>query len=221
VHDRLPLFPLGLVLVPGLVLPLHVFEERYRVLVRDLLEQPQEQRRFGVVAIRSGREVGADGVLALHEVGCVAQVHRVEPHEDGRFDLVTAGAGRFRLRGFEHDRPYLVGRVEPLPEVEGEEAALLAPSVADAFTGYARALSAAGGDGLELPDLPTDPRTLSYLVAAGMRVDLDDRQRLLEVPDDADRLRAALALLRRESRLMRMLSAVPAPELTRTPLSPN
>jgi Lon protease-like protein len=221
VPDRLPLFPLGLVLVPGLVLPLHVFEERYRVLVRDLLGLPEPERRFGVVAIRSGREVGADGVLALHEVGCVAQLRQVRPYDDGRFDLVSTGAARFRLRGFAHDRPYLVGLAEELPECEGEEAALLTGPVTAAFTGYARALAAAGHADLVLPEMPGDPRTLSYLVAAGMRVDLDDRQALLEVPDDAGRLRAGLALLRREARLMRTLSAVPAPELARTPLSPN
>ena len=65
----LPLFPLPLVLLPGVVLPLHVFEPRYRVLVQALLELPDEaERRFGVVAIRAGREVGADGVRALHAV---------------------------------------------------------------------------------------------------------------------------------------------------------
>ena len=191
------------------------------MLKSDLLEQPEQDRRFGVVAIRSGREVGADGVLALHEVGCVAQVHRLEPHADGRFDVVTSGAGRFRLRGVAHDRPYLVGLVEELPESDGSGAALLATSVAEAFAAYGRALAAAGDARVALPELPGDARTLSYLVAAGMRVDLDDRQALLEVPDDAARLRAALALLRRESQLMRVLSAVPAPELTRAPLSPN
>ena len=63
---RLPLFPLGTVLFPGLLLPLHIFEERYRQLVRDLLVGPHESRAFGVVAIREGREVGADGIRALH-----------------------------------------------------------------------------------------------------------------------------------------------------------
>jgi Lon protease-like protein len=92
---RLPLFPLGLVLVPGLLLPLHVFEHRYRVMVRDLLALPEEERRFGVVAIRTGREVGEDGVTALHHVGCTAQVRRVDPHDDGRFDVVSSGGERF------------------------------------------------------------------------------------------------------------------------------
>jgi Lon protease-like protein len=223
VADRLPLFPLGLVLVPGLVLPLHVFEERYRVLVRDLLTRAEPERRFGVVAIRSGREVGEDGVLALHDVGCTAQVRRVEPHDDGRFDLVTTGADRFRLTGLEHDAPYLTGLVEPLPEHAGDpdEAQLLAAAVRQGLGDYLRALAAAGSATAALPELPDDPRALSYLVAVGLRADLADRQALLEVPDDAARLSAGLALLRREARLIRALSAVPAPELARTPLSPN
>ena len=80
--ETLPLFPLGSVLYPGLLLPLHIFEERYRQLVRDLLEAP-EPRRFGVVAIREGRETGVDGVSALYEIGCTATVRRVLKR-DGR-----------------------------------------------------------------------------------------------------------------------------------------
>lgn len=221
--DRLALFPLGLVLVPGLLLPLHVFEDRYRVLVRELLELPEAERRFGVIAIRSGREVGGDGVLALHEIGCTARLLQAERHPDGRFDIVTAGADRFRLTAIEHDHPYLTGVVDLLPDEVGDARAadVLAGAVGSAFTDYLRALAAAGRESVELPELPTDPRALSYLVAAAARVDLDDRQALLEQPDAVARLEATLALLRRESRLMRRLSAVPAPELTRTPLSPN
>ena len=126
VSDRLPLFPLGTVLFPGLVLPLHVFEERYRDLVRDLLELPEQDRRFGVVAIREGREVGADGVTALHEVGCVARLRQVTPYDDGRFDIVAAGVGRFRLTGLADGAAYATGLVEPLLDQLGpaDEAAL-------------------------------------------------------------------------------------------------
>ena len=88
--ERLPLFPLGTVLFPGLVLPLHIFEPRYRTLVADLVALPEsEPRRFGVVAIRAGREVGADGVRALHAVGCTAELRQVQRHEDGRYDIVA------------------------------------------------------------------------------------------------------------------------------------
>ena len=221
--SRLPLFPLGLVLVPGQPLPLHVFEERYRLMVRDLLARPDGDREFGVIAIRSGREVGADGVLALHEVGCTARVEEVREHPDGRFDLVSTGGQPFRLAAVEHDRAYLTGVVELLGDDLGpaDEAAVLAGAVGPAFSDYLRALAAAAGGRIEELELPSDPRALSHLVTLGMRVDLDDRQALLAEPDAGHRLRAELALLRRESQLMRLLSAVPVPELARQPLSPN
>jgi len=223
VSDRLPLFPLGLVLLPGLLLPLQVFEERYRVLVRELLELPEEQRRFGVVAIREGREVGADGVTALHEVGCVAQLRRVEPHEDGRFDIVTTGAERFQLTGLDTDGPYLTGLVDYLPDDMGpaEEAPLLDRAVRAAFLEYLAALSKAGGDEIEAPDLPDSSLVLSYLVAATMLLDLEDRQALLAEPDGASRLRAELTALRRETTLLRVLTAAPAPDFARGPISLN
>src|ERR1035438_5172606 len=106
--ETLPLFPLGTVLYPGVLLPLHIFEERYRQLVRDLLAGP-EPRQFGVIAIRKGRETGVDGISALHEIGCVAEVRQIREHEDGRYDLITAGAARFRLLALETGVPYLQG----------------------------------------------------------------------------------------------------------------
>src|ERR1700738_5240832 len=122
---RLPLFPLGTVLYPGLLLPLHIFEDRYRQLVRDLLAGP-EPRQLGVIAIRKGRETGIDGVSALCEIGCTATLRRVMEHEDGRFELVTAGTQRFQLASLDHSRPYLQGDVELLAEESGGDAAAAA-----------------------------------------------------------------------------------------------
>lgn len=221
VSVRLPLFPLGTVLLPGLVLPLHVFEERYRRLVRDLLALPEDQRRFGVVAIRSGHEVGEDGVRALHEVGCVAAVRGVEPRDDGRFDLMTTGTARFRLRSVDDALPYLTGDVELLPELPGERAELASAAVPAAFTAYLAALADAGGDRIEVPELPDDTMVLGYLVAATLALDLEERQVLLAEPDGASRLRTELRLLRRETALLDALSCVPAPGVVRGPASPN
>jgi Lon protease-like protein len=223
VPQRLPLFPLGLVLFPGNRLPLHVFEERYRVLVRELLELPEAERVFGVVAIRQGREVGADGVQALHEIGCVARVERVAPHADGRFDLLTTGTDRFALTGVATDRPYLVGLVEPLGDPAGPvaEARLVAAAVRGALGDYAAALAAATGQEVSLPELPRDPLALGHLVGSTVQVDLADRQSLLAAPDGVSRLRSELSLLRRETALLRSLRAVPTPQLARTPTSPN
>ena len=220
---RLPLFPLGSVLFPGLVLPLHVFEERYRLLVRELLERPEPERRFGVIAIRQGREVGADGVSALHDVGCVARLRRVEPYADGRFDIVTTGTARFRLDALDDSTPYLTGEVELLPDGMGPapEAPLLDRAVRAAFGAYLVALAQASGEELEEPELPDDLLVLGYLVAATTALDLAERQQLLEIPDGTARLRAELSLLRREIGLLTHLSAAPAPELARGPVSPN
>ncbi len=83
----IPLFPLRTVLVPGLVLPLHVFEPRYRRLVHDLLARPEHDRSFGVVAIREGWEVGEDAVTSTYDVGTLAVVRDISPRADGRYDL--------------------------------------------------------------------------------------------------------------------------------------
>src|SRR5258706_10638783 len=122
VTDRLPLFPLGTVLSPGLVLPLHVFEERYRALVRDLVDQPDgTPREFGVVAIQRGWEVdhhtGSSASLTLHEVGCSAQIRQVTEHPDGRFDLVTVGHRRVSLHANHYStQTYLCGPVNRVGE---------------------------------------------------------------------------------------------------------
>ena len=140
---RLPLFPLGTVLFPGRLLPLHIFEERYRQLVRDLLVGPHESRAFGVVAIREGREVGADSIRALHRIGCVARLRGIEPYDDGRFDVATSGSQRFRLLAVDDSRPYLQGDVEMLGEPDGNPGAGLAARVAAAYADYREALGVA------------------------------------------------------------------------------
>jgi uncharacterized protein len=219
---RLPLFPLGSVLYPGLVLPLHIFEERYRQLVADLLERP-EPREFGVIAIQHGRETGVDGVSALYGTGCTAVVRRVEKHDDGRFDLVTVGASRFRLLSLGEQAPYFSGDVELLPDELGDEgeAGALVPAVQQAFREYLQTLSERGGARVSIPELPDEPILLSYLVAAAVVVDLPVKQQLLEEPDAHRRLAAERTLLARERKLLDSLTATPAPDLRFSPYSQN
>jgi Lon protease-like protein len=219
---RTPLFPLGTVLFPGLVLPLHIFEERYRQLVRDLLDKP-EPREFGVIAIRHGRETGIDGVSDLYEVGCMAQVRQAEALDDGRYALVTVGTRRFRLLGLADADPYLEGDVELLPDEAGDtaDAALAIGPVQQAFLDYLDALAEQREATFEIPELPEEPILLSYLVAAAIVVDIADKQRLLAEPDAARRLAAGRELLSRETRMMRTLPTTPAPDLRYSPYSPN
>ncbi|HEX7355109.1 MAG TPA: LON peptidase substrate-binding domain-containing protein [Mycobacteriales bacterium] len=219
---EIPLFPLGMVLTPGLLLPLHVFEERYRTLVRDLQALPEgEPARFGVLGIRHGREVGADNVHALYEIGTTATVQRVDEQPDGRYELVCVGTERFRLLALHHDHPYLTGTVELLEEIVGGEAVDRAPAVLAAYRTYLDVLGETRGAAIDLPDLPLDPTLLGWLVAATVLVDLPVRQRLLEEPTVAARLDAEGALLHRETALLRSMASAPAPDLTRAPQSPN
>jgi uncharacterized protein len=218
----LPLFPLGTVLFPGLVLPLHIFEDRYKQLVRDLLGE-QEPRRFGVIAIRSGRETGIDGISSLHEVGCTATVREITEADDGQFDVVTVGTDRFRLRRLGNPAPYLTGEVEMLDEPTGEEgvARQVAAAVQRDFRGYLNVLADRGAAMIRVPDVPDEPVLLSYLVAAAMIIELSDRQDLLSQPDAASRLSAERVLLARETAILRELGSTPAPDLRSSPYSPN
>jgi Lon protease-like protein len=220
--ESLPLFPLGTVLYPGLLLPLNIFEERYRQLVHDLMDGP-EPRRFGVIAIRKGRETGVDGISALYRIGCTATLREVAEQEDGRLHLVTVGTQRFQLASLDESRPYFQGEVELLDEEVGDEAAagLAAQAVQRGFRGYVEALASRESVEVTVPELPDEPLVLSYLVAASMILDLPVRQQLLAEPDAESRLGAERALLARETTMLRSLTAMPAPELRNTPYNPN
>ncbi len=237
--ERLPLFPLGSVLFPGLVLPLNVFEERYRALARDLLALPEDaSRRFGVVAIRDGHEVapsgpgsaedsaaagfGADLTASLHPIGCIAEVASLREKEDGGYEMVATGTTRFRLLSVDATGPYLTAEVEELTEPPGEGAGPLGAQVERAFRTYQKQLAGARERTLSAAqELPDQPTVLSYLVAAATVVEVPVRQRLLEAPDTASRLREELKLLRRETAVIGRLPSLPAVELTRQPTSHN
>jgi Lon protease-like protein len=220
--ETLPLFPLGAVLYPGMLLPLHIFEERYRQLIQDLLDGP-EPRRFGVIAIRKGRETGIDGVHSLYEIGCTATVRRVERHDDGRYDVVTVGTQRFRLRELDETRPYLQGEVEMLAD-EPIDPASAEPAVRviqATFREYLDALTEWGGATVRIEDLPDEPVLLSFLVAAAMVIDLPERQALLAESGTLRRMALERAMLSRETAMLRTTTSRPAPDLRHTPYSPN
>jgi Lon protease-like protein len=220
--EMLPLFPLGTVLYPGLVLPLNIFEQRYKQLVRDLLDGP-EPRRFGVIAIREGRETGVTGVSSLYEVGCLAMMREVNELPDGRYELITVGTDRFKLRDIDDSRPYLRGELDLIEEQTGEEieAQLVAIAVQRSFRAYLDVLATRGPATISVPELPDEPILLSYLVAASVIIDLPARQSLLAQPDALTRLTAERALLARETAILRELGTTPAPDLRSSPYNPN
>lgn len=230
---RLPLFPLSTVLYPGLVLPLHIFEARYRTLMADLTADLDEGAfdesmlgddapAFGVITIRSGRESGTTEAPMLHEIGCAAALRQVERRPDGRFDLLTSGTRRFRIHDLDTTGPYLVAEVEYLPEEIGTAPPALRTAVRDAYVAYRDQLIDVAGQAPRVRGTPpSDPTVLSYLVAAAMMLELTEKQRLLEAQDTGERLRAELALLRRERGILGRLPSVPATDLVGGITSPN
>ncbi len=222
----LPLFPLGMVQFPGLVLPLHIFEERYRALVADLLARPADQREFGIIAIREGWEVGVDGVRALYDVGCATSLREAQRHDDGRYDIVTVGSRAFRIENLldpTADRPYFAAEVTWLddPCEDPAERSLIDSAVREALADYLVALCAATGAEVPELDLPSSSADLGHLVGATMLLDLPDRQDLLDQPDTLSRLRRELSVLRRETGFLAHLGAAPAPDLVRSPYNAN
>jgi Lon protease-like protein len=224
VQSRLPIFPLNTVVFPGVSMPLHVFEDRYRALVHHLLtisEKPD--RLFGIVAIREGYEVGTHGVQSVHRVGCVVQMTSVEPYPDGRFDIEVVGRRRLRLDALDTSGAYLVGEVESVeePPDKGPRAAEEALRVRELFEEYRRRLSELRGSEVLDGELPTDPEYLSYSLAATCLLTLQERQSLLESPTAVERLVLLRHMLKEEMRAMAAIPSLPATEVARTSWSPN
>jgi hypothetical protein len=194
---RIPLFPLHTVLAPGIALPLHVFEERYRVMVRHCLDASAP---FGVVLIREGSEVapksGEGAELAIAGVGTFAEIREASKYSDGRWDLLVVGAGRFSVLEVDAEaEPYLVADVEPPDDEVGDPdtAARLVERVGSRFIEYLRELQPRDGE-VGLPvDVQVEVEVDDELVeeVAVDDPDADDDEPTLEtlrVPDDPSAL---------------------------------
>lgn len=200
--ERLPLFPLGTVLFPGMLLPLHLFEERYRRLMQ---EREGATPLFGVVLTRQGREV--DDEPAIHGVGTAAELVGAGKYPDGRYDVVVRGGRRFRIDGEDWSTGYLTAEVswldeEPVGSDQGGRRVALAGQVARAFEGFLAAFERANRVELRREELPGEPAALAFEVCVRLPLDTWERQRLLEQPTADDLLAHLLTVLRRERVLL-------------------
>ncbi|HLO34808.1 MAG TPA: LON peptidase substrate-binding domain-containing protein [Candidatus Deferrimicrobium sp.] len=155
---ELPLFPLNTVLCPGIALPLHVFEDRYRAMVRHCLETNSP---FGVVLIRQGREVGT-GSISFTGIGTIAEIRDAGSYEDGRYDLLVVGTRRFEIRRvLSGKRPYLVAEVDVLDEAVGDEvvAHRLAMKATRRFVTYLELLQPRSGETADEIDVRVEVET--------------------------------------------------------------
>jgi Lon protease-like protein len=207
--DVIALFPLGHVLLPGMPLPLHVFEPRYRQLLADVTARPGPTS-FGIVALTRGIEVGTEGVEQEPEfasVGTLAEVLEVQPYEDGASDLLTVGSRRFRIERLIDGKPYLRAEVSFLDESGGALTPALRESVIRLQAEHARLLSRLTGQVADR-EAPADGTQLSWQLAAQLPLAGTDRQDLLEQPDAAARLARLATLLRRELALLRATGSI-------------
>ena len=204
--ELIPLFPLGAVLFPGALMPLHIFEPRYRLLVRRCIER---QRPFGIVLIRSGSEVGAGA--EPYEVGTEAKIVAESPLPDGRSYIVTRGERRFVVESLIADaEPYLMGKVRFLDEADGDQAVDRAGVAREALGAYLLAVVAvtedARGERALVNDLRNAPPCdLAYRIAGSLAVDAPQQQALLELDTASARLEEETRILNRETELLRDL----------------
>lgn len=230
---QLPLFPLTTALVPGLVLPLHIFEPRYRLMVQELLEKPEEEREFGVIAVREHIQGGSSApdprvgrLEEFYPVGVTAMLRQAERLDDGRYDIVTIGGRRFCITDIDRSAPLLRADVEFLPEppIDASDPRTTA-TVERAIASFANYRGVLGGrlqeERTEEDDVPEDPDVLSYLITAALVIDAGTRNELLASPDSLSRLQSGISVLDRETALITALGAVPAVDLLNSSPSAN
>ena len=201
-EDEIPLFPLEVVLFPGGVLPLHIFEQKYRLMIQYCLDN---DRLFGIVLIKRGQEVGehADPYL----VGTAVKIIEVDRLEDGRMNLITLGQHRFKIMKIRRDLPYLVGQVSVLDTdgaepVEGSE--MQGIKAIQLYRTYESLLAELIPEWKPVEEIPTVPDHLSYQIATRLQISLTDKQQLIETLDIHQLLDREIELLERENRRLKI-----------------
>jgi uncharacterized protein len=202
---ELPLFPLNIVLFPGQMLPLHIFEDRYRLMIRRCLA---EDLPFGVVLIKRGSEVGVEA--EPHEVGTIARILKSTHQSDGTIDIVTVGQERFCIDHLIHDQPYLRGEVKTMPMqalTDSDAVATLAARVRDNVSSYIELIAEAAGLQIQVDAIPDAPQQLGYLAGVAMQIDNREKQEILANSSLPKVLAQEIQLLNRENALLRWMIA--------------
>jgi Lon protease-like protein len=200
--EELPLFPLETVLFPYAALQLHVFEERYREMVRRCVD---DDKPFGIVLIRSGEVIG--GPAEPYMVGTAVRIVQVYTYEDGRLDVQVQGERRFRIRRLDESKPYLVGYVEPVVELDISDslnAQQVIEKAREEFQVFVEGLFSKQDFKVQVR-FPTDPVALSFTIANLLTMENLEKQRLLELTDTVERLEGLTPILERnivEARFM-------------------
>jgi Lon protease-like protein len=185
--EELPIFPLATVLFPGAILPLHIFEERYKQMMRHAVENGG---LFGL-SYRSDASVGDETPPEIGSIGCVAKIHAVMPLDQGKMNVISTGIVRYRILSLRQAEPFIVAKVEPF--IDDLEPGADLNRIFDEMAGMCRefleaaqALDESGGvPGQELPE---DPEAFSLLISSALPIDNDAKQTLLEITSTRSRL---------------------------------
>jgi Lon protease-like protein len=215
---ELPLFPLHTVLFPGMLLPLHIFEARYKQMIRRCLESDQ---LFGVVLIKNGSE--ALGPLAEpYLIGCTARIIESKPLEEGRLEINTVGENRFRILKLHEGLPYLVGEVEDHPYTIGKQGELkiAADQLSPKVSQYIHLLKRIEEFEFDPDGLPSDPLQLANFAAALLQMPPGDKQTLLEADSVLDLLETTNRFYTREIAFLRAIIQR-GRDQSKTPISQN
>lgn len=184
---HIPLFPLPLVMLPNELLPLHIFEDRYRKMLRDV---EADNHLFGITLFEPVEPLGDKP--APGTVGCVAEIREVETLPDGRSNIMALGLARYRLIDYvDAGEPYLIGQVEFFEDDEGDAATIgaLADEVFELFGRMAKAAFKMSGERGTLPEIKrTDPEALSFLITAAFNFENEKKYGLLEMTSTSERL---------------------------------
>ncbi len=195
----LPIFPLNTVLFPGMPLKLHIFEERYKIMIGRCY---QSGKPFGVALIKAGQEVGGRAEPFL--IGCTAVITEMEPLPGGRMNIVAVGRDRFVAHSFKYDQPYLVAEVDTL-ELSNSDSMTLVPAMRSLrpwVQHYLQTLADASETKFDIKELPDNPLQLAYLASFLLNIPIEQKQNLLNI-EDADELVGNLrTIYRREVTLL-------------------
>ena len=215
----LPIFPLNTVLMPHQLMPLHIFENRYRRLMADLLALPESEQRFGIVSIVKGSEINED-LPQLAEIGTIAVLRKTTANPDGTFEITVIGGERFDIKSISVSKaPYLIGEVRARKETPINFDKATITLAQEKCIDFMMMVDADNDNASRA--LPDEPSALSFLIAGLLPLTSIEQQGLLNIDDANLRLKAVMKIINRETILMQEIPSVPAPFLTRVTISPN
>lgn len=205
---EIPLFPLNVVLFPGMVLPLHIFEPRYRQMIADCQQQELE---FGVVLVQPESTFLREEPYAI---GTMAEIRDLDRMEDGRLNIIAMGTRRFRILSQHRKKPYLSGLVEFYEDVSEPFDDLLSTDkqARSLFADYIDLLLKAANEKDVKAELPPDPEALSYFIAYFLDLEREQQQHFLELTSTLQRLKEEVAILRHEVPFLRQILSKQVPK---------